>query len=125
MRNKNDDTLECLLELDGTKFVIDEQLGLWVKFAVSQVPRSKDRQHGIKYSLSLHNQYNKRIIGFDNAHAIEYGKKRGVAGKRTFDHWHRDHTDQGRPYKYVNAAKLLEDFWNEVNLWLERLKKSK
>jgi hypothetical protein len=42
-------------------------------------------------------------MGFDNSHAIEYGGKRGVAPKRTHDHWHRDSADEGKPYNYVNA----------------------
>jgi len=66
-------------------------------------------------SLSLHDRTNKRIMGFDNAHAIEYGRKRNVAAKRTYDHWHSHELDQGKPYIYKNAAKLLENFWKEVD----------
>ena len=32
---KDDKTLENLLDLDGIKMVIDEKLGLWLKFEVS------------------------------------------------------------------------------------------
>ena len=31
--------------------------------------------HGIRYNLTLHNRHNKRVMGFDNAHAVK-GKKR-------------------------------------------------
>ena len=120
----NDDkTLENLLDLDGTKLVIDEQLGLWVKFEAFRTSLSI-RKNGVRYSLSLHDRYGHRIIGFDNAHAIEYGAKRMVAPKRTFDHWHYDENDHGRPYEYINAGKLMEDFWVEVEKRLNLIKGS-
>ena len=119
---KDDKTLENLLDLDGIKMVIDEKLGLWVKFEAS-VTSLSIRSNGIRYSLSLHDQHGRRIIGFDNAHKIEYGAKRMVAPKRTFDHWHFNEHDEGRPYHYVNAGKLMEDFWLEVEKRLTLLKK--
>ena len=118
---QGDTTLKNLLDLDGIKMVIDDKLGLWVKFEVFETPVSI-RANGIRYSLSLHDQYGRRIIGFDNAHEIEYGAKRMVAPKRTFDHWHFNARDEGRPYHYVNAGKLLEDFWFEVEKRLILLK---
>jgi hypothetical protein len=108
--DKEDITVANLLELDGERFVINETLGLWVKFEIKRVPKTKNKSHGIKYSLILHDKSNKRIMGFDNAHAIEYGAKKNVAPLRTYDHWHRDEQDEGRPYHYFNAGKLLEDF---------------
>lgn len=107
-----DHTLENLLMLDGDRVIIDESLGLWVKFDVKRV---STRIQGIRYSLSLHDKHNTRILGFDNSHEIEYGGKRGVAPNRTYDHWHFDAKDEGRPYEYTNAGKLLEDFWMEVD----------
>lgn len=118
---KDDTTLENLLDLDGIKMVIDEKLGLWVKFEAS-VTSLSIRSNGIRYSLSLHDQHGHRIIGFDNAHEIEYGAKRMVSPKRTFDHWHFNEHDEGRPYHYVNAGKLMEDFWSEVEKRLHLLK---
>ncbi|KTD19257.1 hypothetical protein [Legionella israelensis] len=64
-------------------------------------------------------------MGFDNSHEIEYGSKRGVRPKRTFDHWHYDESDRGRPYNYINAGKLLEDFWKEVDKRVDALKESR
>ena len=110
-----DKTIENLLDLDGIRYVIDERLGLWVKFEIQEVTATKDRPHGIRYSLTLHDRSNKRIMGLDNAHAIEHSEKRTVAPKRTYDHWHRDITDKGQPYNYTNAGKLIEDFWKEVS----------
>ena len=104
---EQDKTIENLLELNGVKYIVDEHLGLWVKFEVKLVKPSHDRPHGIRYSLSLHDRFNKRIMGFDNAHA--------VTSKRVYDHWHRNEFDNGRPYDYKNAGQLLEDFWKEVD----------
>ncbi|MCX7114372.1 MAG: hypothetical protein NTW08_00430 [Gammaproteobacteria bacterium] len=120
---KDDNTLENLLDLDGIKMVIDEKLGLWVKFEVSITSLSV-RSNGIRYSLSLHDQYGRRIIGFDNAHEVEYGAKRLVSPKRIFDHWHVDEHDKGQPYHYVNAGKLVEDFWVGVEKRLTLLKEN-
>lgn len=111
---KNDQSLEYLLDLDGVRYVIDDDLGLWVKFDAKIVSKNT-RKQGIKYSLSLHDRNNKRIMGFDNAHEIQYRKKRNVAPLKTYDHWHFDGNDQGRPYCYKNAEKLMVDFWNEVD----------
>lgn len=66
----------------------------------------------MRYSLTLHNAKNERLVGFDNAHS--------VAGKaKTFDHKHRLKTI--RPNEYKDAASLLEDFWKEVYAVLKEL----
>lgn len=114
-----DDTLEHLLAMDGTILVIDEKEGLWIKFEIKRVEKKAEIPQGIRYSLTLHDKYNKRIMGFDNAHGI---KRKNKSANFTYDHWHRDELDKGRPYNYVNAAKLIEDFWIEVDKKLEMLK---
>ena len=119
--NNNNNTLSSLLDLNGERFIVDESLGVWVKFEARKVPLSI-RKTGVRYSLTLHNKQGKRILGFDNAHEIEYGSKNMVAPKRTFEHWHYDAKDTGTPYKFVNAGKLLEDFWIEVDKRLNMLK---
>jgi hypothetical protein len=102
--------------------VIDEKLGLWVKFEVSITSLSV-RSNGVRYSLSLHEQHGRRIIGFDNAHEIEYGAKRMVAPKRTFDHWHFDAYDEGRPYQW-EPEKYHDDYEEAMRIWLEKKAKS-
>lgn len=104
-----DRTLETLLELDGERFVVDEHLGLWVKFEAKAVHRTQERPHGVRYSLSLHDRANRRLMGFDNAHAVE------AKDAHLHDHWHRNQSDKGRPYAYENAGKLMQDFWKEVD----------
>jgi hypothetical protein len=116
-----DKTLENLLELNDVKFVIDETLGLWVKFQVQKIEKTPERPHGIRYSLTLHDRTNNRILGFDNSHAVEYSSKKKGLPRRIHDHWHRDKTDKGKPYVYQNAGKLLEDFWTEVDKTIKKL----
>jgi len=36
MSNIKDKTLEHLLELNGVRYVVDDELGLWVKFAAKK-----------------------------------------------------------------------------------------
>lgn len=113
-----DHTLKYLLDLNGERIVVDESHGLWVKFEIKE---TLSREQGIRYSLTLHNKNNKRLIGFDNSHEIAYGAKKGVRPNRTYDHWHIDENDTGRPYRYTNAAQLIQDFWKEVDRILRRL----
>ncbi len=108
---KPDVSLYYLLELDGIKYVVNEHLGLWVKFEAYEITPSAARPHGVKYSLTLHDRTNQRIMGFDNAHIVG----------NSHDHWHRTVNDPGRPYHYQNAGKLIEDFWKEVEKILQLL----
>lgn len=112
----DDDNLINLLELDGERFVISEISGLWVKFEAKKVSKTNERPHGIKYSFTLHDRSNIRIMGFDNAHAIENHSKKKTSFQRTYDHKHEGVNNKPKPYKYENASKLLEDFWKEVDL---------
>jgi hypothetical protein len=98
---------EYLSSLHGTTFVVDERLGLWVKFVVLLVPSTPEVPHGIAYSLTLHNRTGKRLLGFDNAH--------GVGKREQFDHWHRHGGDAGRKYEFETPNQLLADFWREVD----------
>lgn len=117
-----DHTLDILLDLDEDRYLVDDDLGLWVKFDIKRVICTLERPHGIRYSLSLHNRFNQRVMGFDNAHAIEFGAKGCATKRRIFDHWHADGSSKGKPYHYVTAAKLLEDFWFEVDRIVSHLK---
>lgn len=109
---KRDPSLDTLLELDGVMLVIDPEARHWIKFDVRQVEPSKERPHGLEYSLTLHGPDGERLVGFDNAHPVRPGK--GPAGKKraTQNHKHRLKTVQ--PYEYKDAATLLEDFWAET-----------
>lgn len=63
-----DSGLETLLQLDGEVFHLDN--GFWVQFKVHTTMKNIHIPHGIKYSLTLHDRYNRRIVGYDNAHGI-------------------------------------------------------
>ena len=56
--------LENLLNLDGEIFPMDN--GYWTKFEARRVPISAQMPHGIRYSLTLHDRNNTRVLGYDN-----------------------------------------------------------
>jgi hypothetical protein len=75
--------------------------------------------HGVKYSLTLHDKYGKRVLGYDNAHRVKPPKK-GFAGRRLpYDHKHRSASDKGIPYVFESPQKLLEDFFAEADRVIE------
>ncbi len=107
--------LDALLDLDGS--ILDQGDGYWVKITVRLVGTpSAERPHGISYSLTLHDPYNQRILGFDNAHAIKPMGNTKYSGQRVeYDHKHRGIKDKGVPYRFVDCYQLLKDFFNEVD----------
>src|SRR3990167_3942374 len=106
--------IDTLLELDG--LIIAQLAGHWVKFEAHRVsPVTQEIPHGIRYSLTLHNRYGERIMGFDNAHAVKSNKMGKYRGRKTYDHRHRHSKDVGIPYEFVNAHQLIKDFWMEVD----------
>ena len=111
--------LENLLNLDGEIFPMDN--GYWTKFEARRVPVSSQMPHGIRYSLTLHDRNNTRVIGYDNAHAVKPSRKRFGAVKITWDHAHRK--NKLEPYEFESAAQLLEDFWNEVDRFMNEGKR--
>lgn len=109
-----DPGLDVLLDLNGTEYT--EENGYWYKIEAYKVAPSKEIPHGIRYNLTLHNRYNHRILGFDNAHAIKSMKRGKFKGRIvTYDHLHKSATDKGTPYRFSSAQQLIEDFFSEVN----------
>lgn len=103
--HQEDYELELLLSLDGLEFQFAR--GYRVKIAAQRIDATKTRPHGIKYSLTLHDPGGQRIYGLDNAH--------GVRGRRPeFDHRHVHGGRRSTPYVYRGSARLLEDFYAEV-----------
>lgn len=112
--------LEILLELDG--LIIEQKMNCWVKFEIRQASAiTTTIPHGIRYSLSLHDRYGKRLMGFDNAHAITMKKTKKHRAVKTYDHRHRHAKDKGIPYEFIDAYQLLNDFWQEVDHILDIL----
>lgn len=113
--------LETLLELHGQ--IIDQEDGYWIKIEAWRVDATRNIPHGIRYSLTLHEPYGQRILGYDNAHSVKLPKKFKFAGKRLpYDHRHRHATDSGVPYEYQSAHQLLSDFFIEVDRVLGEIK---
>ena len=107
--------LENLLLLNGEIFPMDN--GFWVKFEVKTVIQNDNIPHGIRYSLTLHDRHNQRIIGYDNAHSYKPKTSRYGARKITWDHIHKK--DAIFSYEFDSADKLIEDFWESVNTYLD------
>ncbi|MFP4615537.1 MAG: DUF6516 family protein, partial [Thiohalorhabdus sp.] len=59
--------METLLDLNGEMIRLNN--GYSVKFEARQVSPNENLPHGIRYSLTLHDPNNKRVLGYDNAHA--------------------------------------------------------
>lgn len=112
--------IRTLLDLHGQ--IIDQEDGYWLKIEAWEVVPTKDIPHAIRYSLTLHAPSGKRILGYDNAHAVkEKGKK--YSGQRLpFDHMHRYVADKGVPYEFKDAHQLLSDFFTEVDLVLKEVR---
>lgn len=104
--------LNYLLDLDGEEFTLTD--GYWVKLEASLTDVTPERPHGIRYCLTLHDKYNNRVFGFDNAHVIKPGKK--FKGRIIeYDHMHKNSADKGTVYEFVNASQLIKDFFDKVD----------
>jgi hypothetical protein len=109
--------LEMLLGYDGRIMYLDG--GYWMKFEIRRTDTTTERPHGLSYSFTLHDSRNRRIIGFDNAHAV---KPLGRRAKRQqqYDHWHTTGADKGRPYDFTDAQTLVADFFEACERYLEK-----
>ena len=120
---REDPGIATLVELHDQ--IIDQGNGYWVKIEAWRVAVTQDIPHGIRYSLTLHEPCGKRILGYDNAHAVKPPKKFKYAGIRLpYDHKHRHVSDQGVPYEFRDAHQLLADFFSEVDRVFEEIKRS-
>ena len=113
MNADHDAGLNNLLALDGLTFFVDEGGSYAVKFVVKPIPATRERPHGLSYSLTLHGPGNERLVGFDNAHAVR--PQAGPAGRSRQARDHRHRFGTVRPYEYTNAETLLADFWEQVD----------
>jgi hypothetical protein len=102
--------LDVLLQLDNEIFPMD--CGYWTKIEAKTVTSNEHIPHGIKYSLTLHDSNNVRMLGYDNAHGIKPKRKKYGAKRVVWDHRHERKIVE--PYEFENAAQLLEDFWVDV-----------
>lgn len=63
---QDDYDLQTLLDLDNYAYYRED--GTWIKFEAKKEEPTKHIPHAVKYSLTLHDKNNRRIIGYDNAH---------------------------------------------------------
>ncbi len=106
------DELQTLLDLDGLVFWPDTRY--WVKFSAKNVEPTAWIPHGIKYSMTLHDSNNTRILGFDNAHAVEAKRVGKFAGRIVeWDHVHK--FKRVSHYEFKSPAQLLTDFWRAAD----------
>ena len=112
MDEASEHTLEFLLGFDGRRHWYPQ--GYCVRFEIKRVAPTPERPHGLRYALTLHDPDGKRLIGFDNAHAVPQAGSRFRDRPMAADHWHRTGTDAGRPYAFRDAETLIDDFFAEV-----------
>jgi hypothetical protein len=73
--------LELLLNLDGASY--EAAAGYVVEFSARRVPVTKQRPHGIVYSLVLRPKSGgERYVRFDNAHGVPHRGGRHMRRKR-------------------------------------------
>lgn len=107
--------LEVLLSLDGAAYEMAP--GVLVEFTIKRSPATPQRPHGISYAMVLRpKEGGAPWVRFDNAHAVT---QRGRGRRAAHDHLHRTEHDEGRPYEFTTAIKLLDDFWREVKRALD------
>jgi hypothetical protein len=111
---RSDPAIDTLLDLHGE--IIDQVGGYWMKIEAWRVDATEEIPHGIRYSLTLHDPYGKRILGYDNAHLVKPPKKFKYAGRiMANDHKHRHASDKGVPYEFKDAQQLINDFFADVD----------
>ena len=104
--------LEFLLAFDGR--IHHLEAGYWLKFRIKRIEADERRPHGLSYSFTLHEPSGKRVVGFDNAHGVTGTGPRFGKRPEARDHWHRTEDDPGRPYRFIDAETLVDDFFAEV-----------
>ena len=72
--------IENLLDLNGN--IIQQDHGYWVEIHAWCVEPTDEIQHGIRYSLTLHERSGNRVMGYDNAHTVKPPGKYKYAGQR-------------------------------------------
>ncbi|MCK4950876.1 MAG: hypothetical protein KAS48_03595 [Gammaproteobacteria bacterium] len=102
-----DKGLDYLLDLDGE--ILTQENGCWIKIEARELAKAtKEFPHRVKYCLTLHDRYGKRLLGFDNAHSIKTRKRGRFTGRCI-------------AYVFESAEQLLSDFFVEVDKLLKEM----
>ena len=117
-----DKGLDYLLDLDGE--ILAQDYVCWVKIEARKLEKAtRECPHVVKYCLTLHDRYGKRLMGFDNAHQIKTRRRGRFKGRSSiYDHKHMSSADKGVPYVFESAEQLLTDFFKDVDKVLKVLK---
>ncbi|MEK8095776.1 DUF6516 family protein [Morganella morganii] len=113
MNDNFESELDILMELDGNR--VNREDGYWWKVEVWRVQQTKMIPHGLRYNLTLHDKYNTRVFGMDNAHSISPPKKGTYKGRKVYDHMHRTPIDKGVPYEFTSPLQLMQDFFTSID----------
>jgi|SRR6187402_1437785 hypothetical protein len=110
---------DYILELHGQKIGYED--GYWVAIRVTRVEPDAGRPHGLQYSLTLHDENDDRLLGYDNSHAIDAasGPARKSRRPAPFDHIDR-RGKRSAPYAFTTPFKLVQDFFAEVERVLKQ-----
>lgn len=96
----------------------------WVEIHAWRVASTVLIPHGVRYSLTLHEQSGARVMGYDNAHAVKLPTQFKYAGQvLPYDHKHRHISYKGVPYEFKDAYQLLRDFFADVDRILKETEK--
>lgn len=119
---RTDNGIETLLDLNGN--IVQQARGYWVEIHSWRVASTVLIPHGVRYSLTLHEQSGARVMGYDNAHAVKPSARFKYAGQvLPYDHKHRHIADKGVPYEFKDAYQLLRDFFADVDRVLKETEK--
>jgi hypothetical protein len=71
--------------------------------------------------LTSHSPDGERVIGFDNSHSVAAtgSRKKRPADEVRFDHRH--YLDKVIPYEFVSGYKLLSDYYDDVERFLQEV----
>ena len=118
-RSDDDWKIQYLLDLDRQKVRLES--GYWWTVRAYRVEPSAGRPHGLGYSISLHDQNDDRVFGFDNAHGVDVGTGPARKSRRpkAYDHKHV-RGKESVPYTFTSPAQLIEDFFEAMNEYLEK-----
>jgi hypothetical protein len=114
--------IETLIDLNGN--IVQQERGYWVEIHAWRVSTTALIPHGIRYALTMHDKSGKRVMGYDNAHAVKLSGRFKFAGQvLPYDHKHRNISDKGVPYEFKDAYQLLSDFFTDVDRVLKEAEK--
>jgi hypothetical protein len=111
-----DSGLQTLLDMDGETGEVGG--GYWYKIEARTIEPTAGRPNGVKYSLTLHTLYGTRVYGIDNAHEPKITKGLGRVTRDEYDHEHKNRKVEF--YGYTDAMELLKDFFENVEIILEK-----